>query len=74
MSNENWVVKATDTTMGTLKITVATTWQCSNEMRWLDISQYEWSNGGQPRVLQQKWVSNTCEVEWRDVPTVKDNR
>jgi len=57
-------------------------WTCTKEMRWLetdDSTQVLSSNGdlvgmypATKQVLQQKWVSNTGEVKWLDVPTVKE--
>ena len=36
-----------------------TTWECTTELRWLGTT------------LQQKLISNTGEVNWREIPTVK---
>lgn len=60
-------------TMGT---TVATVWECTPELRWLSIQNTnihgeKWA-GDTTDTLQQAWVSNTGEVEWRDVPIVKE--
>lgn len=63
------------------------TWQCTNEMRWLEkkVVQQTFVNVNAPydivrpgpakvtTTLQQKYISNTGEEKWVDVPTVKEH-
>lgn len=72
-------------TDGVATVTSAEVGQCTNEMRWLDrVEQGQLLvNCDDPTdvhqltakaviTLQQKWISNSGEVEYRDVPTVQE--
>ena len=60
------------------------TWELTNELRWLEkevLSNVPSIGGSAVNIkkyktttLQQKWVRNTGEIEWRDVPTVKEEK
>lgn len=60
-------------------------WSCTNELRWAVriVEGLMLVNKSDPKdtykvpdkqetVLQQKWISNTDDVEWRDVPIIKE--
>ena len=49
-------------------------WECTSELRWSVVQNTnergEKLAGSATNTLQQKWVSNTGEVEWRGIPEV----
>ena len=51
------------------------TWQVTAELRWFEETKFvSGIVGWRERTLQQKWLSNTGEEKWQDVPTVKDEK
>jgi len=46
---------------------VCSTWQPTMQLRWLEGEYYIPQLDQMERTLQQKWISNTGEQEWRDI-------
>lgn len=56
-------------------VTTEPEWVATNELRWRSFNKPWWRLTGKselPLVLEQKWMSDAGQIEWREPPTVPE--
>jgi len=51
----------------------STVWTPSVRFRWLETNEYEFHSDSFKRILQQKWIGDKGEFEWREIEVVLED-